>query len=121
MTEIQQTNIAVANHIIDQLYKEKPFDLILTPEQYSSFLNIVENSPAVSFGYRSWQEGEYILVGVDESNVDQIYHKLSSYIAKHQKPKNCIDQFIASGEFDKAFKDVFGLPESVQQSLKEVS
>lgn len=121
MTEIQLTNVQVANYIIDELYKEKPFDLILTPEQYSSFLNIVENSPAVSFGFRSWQEGECILLGVDESNVDQIYHKLSSYIAQHQKPENCIDQFIASGEFDKAFKDVFGLPESVQQSLKEVT
>ena len=121
MTEIQLTNVQVANYIIDELYKEKPFDLILTPQQYSSFLNIVENSPAVSFGYRSWQEGECILVGVDESNVDQIYHKLSSYIAKHQKPKNCIDQFIASGEFDKTLNDFFGLPESVKQSLKEIS
>lgn len=121
MTEIQLTSVQVANYIIDELYKEKPFDLILTPEQYSSFLNIVENSPAVSFGFRSWQEGECILVGVDESNVDQIYHKLSSYIAQHQKPENCIDQFIASGEFDKAFKDVFGLQESVVKSLKEVN
>lgn len=121
MTEIQLTNVQVANFIIDELYKEKPFDLILTPEQYSSFLNIVENSPAVSFGYRSWQEGECILVGVDNSNVDQIYHKLSSYIAKNQKPENCMDQFIASGEFDKAFKDVFGLSDSAVKSLGEVS
>ena len=121
MTEIQLTNVQVANFIIDELYKEKPFDLILTPEQYSSFLNIVENSPAVSFGYRSWQEGECILVGVDNSNVDQIYHKLSSYIAKNQKPENCMDQFIASGEFDKAFRDVFGLPSGVVLALGEVS
>lgn len=34
---------------------------------------------------------------------------------------NPIDQFIADGEFDKAFQDVFGLPESVKRSLKEVS
>ncbi|EJO35860.1 hypothetical protein ACINWCA157_1434 [Acinetobacter radioresistens WC-A-157] len=121
MTEIQQTNIAVANFIIDELYKEKPFDLILTPQQYSSFLNIVENSPAVSFGYRSWQEGECILVGVDKSNVNQIYHKLSSYIAKHEHSRNTIDSFINDGGFDQAFKDVFGLPDSVKQSLKEVS
>ncbi len=121
MTAIQQTNIAVANFIIDELYKEKPFDLILTPQQYSSFLNIVENSPAVSFGYRSWQEGECILVGVDKSNVNQIYHKLSSYIAKHEHSRNTIDSFINDGGFDQAFKDVFGLPDSVKQSLKEVS
>ena len=34
---------------------------------------------------------------------------------------NLMDQFIESGEFDKAFKDVFGLPETVVKSLKEVS
>lgn len=119
MTEM--STIAVANFIIDELYKEKPFDLILTPQQYSSFLNILENSPTVSFGYRSWQEGECILVRVDKSNVDQIYHKMSSYIAKLQEPANTIDQFIESGGFDQAFKDVFGLPETVVKSLKEVS
>lgn len=85
MTEIQLTNVQVANFIIDELYKEKPFDLILTPQQYSSFLNIVENSPATGLSYRSWQEGECILVGVDGSNVDQIYHKMSSYIVKHDR------------------------------------
>lgn len=37
------------------------------------------------------------------------------------KQVNLMDQFIQSGEFDKAFKDVFGLPESVVKSLKEVS
>ncbi|MBC6676327.1 MAG: hypothetical protein H9L35_08945 [Acinetobacter sp.] len=37
------------------------------------------------------------------------------------KQVNLIDQFIQSGEFDKAFKDVFGLPETVVKSLKEVS
>lgn len=35
--------------------------------------------------------------------------------------ENVIDRFIANGGFDQAFKDVFGLPESVQQSLKEVT
>ncbi|WP_180053631.1 hypothetical protein [Acinetobacter sp. YH12236] len=35
--------------------------------------------------------------------------------------ENVIDSFIADGGFDQAFKDVFGLPESVQQSLKEVT
>ena len=35
--------------------------------------------------------------------------------------KNTIDSFIEDGGFDKAFVDVFGLPESVKQSLKEIS
>jgi len=34
---------------------------------------------------------------------------------------NVMDQFIASGEFDKAFREVFGLPESVVLALGEVS
>ena len=29
MTEIQQTNIAVANFIIGELHKDKPFNLVL--------------------------------------------------------------------------------------------
>ncbi len=37
------------------------------------------------------------------------------------KQVNLMDRFIQSGEFDKAFKDVFGLPESVVKSLREVS
>lgn len=37
------------------------------------------------------------------------------------KQVNVMDQFIADGEFDKAFQDVFGLPESVVESLGEVS
>lgn len=37
------------------------------------------------------------------------------------KQVNVMDQFIADGEFDKAFQAEFGLPESVKQSLKEVS
>lgn len=37
------------------------------------------------------------------------------------KQVNLMDQFIESGEFDQAFKDVFGLPEGVVKSLGEVS
>jgi len=36
------------------------------------------------------------------------------------KQENPIDQFIADGGFDQAFNEVFGLPESVIESLKEV-
>ena len=34
---------------------------------------------------------------------------------------NLMDQFIESGEFNKTLNDFFELPESVVQSLKEVS
>ncbi|GEM_PF-1555308 len=42
-------------------------------------------------------------------------------VAWWAKPKNTIDSFINDGGFDQAFKDVFDLPDSVKQSLKEVS
>lgn len=34
------------------------------------------------------------------------------------KQVNLMDQFITDGGFDQAFKDVFGLPESVVKSFK---
>ena len=37
------------------------------------------------------------------------------------KQVNLMDQFIASGEFDKAFNDVLGLPVGVVKALGEVS
>lgn len=37
------------------------------------------------------------------------------------KQVNLMDRFIESGEFDKTLNDFFELPESVKQSLKEVS
>lgn len=46
-------------------------------------------------------------IDVEESNID--------------KQVNIMDQFIADGEFDKAFQDVLGLPEAVVTSLGEVS
>ena len=41
-------------------------------------------------------------------------------VSKGQE-ENVIDRFIADGGFDQAFKDVYGLPETVVKSLKEVS
>ena len=54
-------------------------------------------------------------------NADLYYHVLSNYIAEHEQTANNIDQFRQSGEFDKAFRDVFGLPIGVVKSLGEVS
>ena len=44
MTEIQQTNIAVANFIIDELYKEKPFNLVLDAGETGALYNITSES-----------------------------------------------------------------------------
>lgn len=129
MTEIQQTNIAVANFIIDQLYKEKPFNLVLDAGQTGSLYNIASESHHLHSDFvrkleatlrQRVNNGTGVILEIN-SNADLYYHMLSSYIARHEQPTNNIDQFIQSGEFDKAFKDVFGLPSGVVKSLGEVS
>ena len=129
MTEIQQTNIAVANFIIDELHKDKPFNLVLNAGQTGSLYNITSESHHLHSGFvrkleatlrQRVNNGTGVVLEIN-SNADLYYHVLSSYIAEHQKPENRIDQFIASGEFDKAFRDVFGLPIGVVKSLGEVS
>lgn len=129
MTEIQQTNIAVANFIIGELHKEKPFNLVLDAGQTGALYNIASESHHLHSGFvrkleatlrQRVNNGTGVILEVG-SDADLYYHVLSSYIAEHQKPKNCIDQFIESGEFDKAFESVFGLPDGVVESLGEVS
>ena len=120
MTEIQLTKLQLANYVCDELHKEMPFDLIFNQDEFVPFMEIIDASD-LDVGFSVKNIGDKIHVGVTKGNSNGIYQALSSYIAEHQKPKNCIDQFIASGEFDKAFRDVFGLPESVVKSLGEVS
>ena len=129
MTEIQKTNIAMANFIIDELYKEKPFNLVLDAGQTGALYNIASESHHLHSGFVRKLEAALrqrvrnctgVILEIN-CNADLYCHVLSSYIAKHQKPANNIDQFIQSGEFDKAFRDVFGLPIGVVKSLGEIS
>ncbi|WP_395442602.1 hypothetical protein [Acinetobacter sp. P1332] len=129
MTEIQQTNIAVANFIIGELHKEKPFNLVLDAGQTGALYNITSESHHLHSGFvrkleatlrQRVNNGTGVILEIN-CNADLYYHVLSSYIAEHEQTANNIDKFIASGEFDKAFKDVFGIPESVVKSLGEVS
>ena len=129
MTEIQQTNIAVANFIIDELYKEKPFNLVLDVGETGALYHIASESHHLHSGFvrkleatlrQRVNNGTGVILEIN-CNADLYYHVLSSYIAEHEQTANNIDTFIASGEFDKAFKDVFGIPESVVKSLGEVS
>lgn len=129
MTEIQQTNIAVANFIIGELHKEKPFNLVLDAGQTGALYNIASESHHLHSGFvrkleatlrQRVNNGTGVVLEIN-NNADLYYHVLSSYIAKHGQQKNSIDQFIASGEFDKAFESVFGLPIGVVDSLGEVS
>ena len=129
MSKIQQTNIAVANFIIGELYKEKPFNLVLDAGQTGALYNITSESHHLHSGFvrkleatlrQRVNNGTGVILEIN-CNADLYYHVLSSYIAEHEQTANNIDKFIASGEFDKAFKDVFGIPESVVKSLGEVS
>ena len=130
MTEIQQTNIAVANFIIGELHKDKPFNLVLDAGETGALYHIASESHHLHSNFvrkleatlrQRVNNGTGVILEVSDSNADLYYHMLSSYIAKHEQTANNIDKFIASGEFDKAFKDVFGMPESVVKALGEVT
>ena len=129
MNETQQKNIAVATYIIDELHKEKPFNLKLDAGETGALYHITSESHHLHSGFvrkleatlrQRVNNGTGVALEIN-SNADLYYHVLSSYIAEHEQTANNIDKFIASGEFDKAFKDVFGIPESVVKSLGEVS
>ena len=129
MTEIQLTNIAVANFIIDELHKDKPFNLVLDAGETGALYHIASESHHLHSNFvrkleatlrQRVNNGTGVILEIN-CNADLYYHMLSSYIAEHEQTANNIDKFIASGEFDKAFKDVFGIPESVVKSLGEVS
>ena len=129
MSKIQQTNIAVANFIIGELYKEKPFNLVLDAGETGALYHIASESHHLHSGFvrkleatlrQRVNNGTGVILEIN-CNADLYYHVLSSYIAEHEQTANNIDQFIQSGEFDKAFRDVFGLPIGVVKSLGEVS
>ena len=126
MTEIQQTNIAVANYIIGELHKEKPFNLVLDAGQTGALYNITSESHHLHSGFirkleatlrQRVNNGTGVVLEIN-SNADLYYHVLSSYIAKHTQATNSIDQFIASGEFDKAFESVLGLSDDAVNAAR---
>ncbi|NHC02368.1 hypothetical protein G9F31_01030 [Acinetobacter sp. 187] len=128
MTEIQRTNIAVCNEIIAQLGSPRPFNLKLDAGQTGALYNIASESHHLHSEYvrkltttlgQRVRNGTAVILELNDSDADMLYHILSSYIAQHTPSK--IDGFITSGGFDKAFQDVFGLPVGVVESLGEIS
>ena len=100
MTEIQKTNIAVANFIIGELHKEKPFNLKLDAGQTGALYNIASESHHLHSDFVQKLEatlkqrvnnGTGIILEVSNSNADLYYHMLSIYVEKHQKLENRID------------------------------
>ena len=87
MTEIQK-NIAVANFVIDELHKDKPFVLKLNIEERKNFLSIL-GAAKIDMKINHHANGCDILI--EDSVADQIYHMLSSYIAKHSLPKSVVE------------------------------
>lgn len=93
MTEIQQTNIAVANFIIDELHKEKPFNLVLDAGQTGSLHEIAVATQHLHSGFVGWVEqvtkghvlnGTGIIIKVQEHFSDSFYHMLSTYLREYE-------------------------------------
>ena len=91
MTEIQQTNIAVANFIIGELHKDKPFNLVLDAGETGALYHIASESHHLHSNFvrkleaalrQRVNNGTGIILEVSDSNADLYYHMLSSYIAK---------------------------------------
>ena len=90
MTEIQQTNIAVANFIIGELHKDKPFNLVLGPGETGALLHIASESHHLHSDFvrkleatlrQRVNNGTGVILEVSDSNADLYYHVLSNYIA----------------------------------------
>ena len=93
MSKIQQTNIAVANFIIGELYKEKPFNLVLDAGQTGALYIIASESHHLHSGFvrkleatlrQRVNNGTGVILEIN-CNADLYYHVLSSYSAEHDK------------------------------------
>ena len=91
MTEIQLTNIAVANFIIGKLKKEKPFNLVLDTGETGALYHIASESHHLHINFvrkleatlrQRVNNGTGVILELSYSNADLYYHMLSSYIAK---------------------------------------
>ena len=95
-----QKNIAVANLVIDELHKDKPFVLKLDVWQTKAMhdiascshgmnINYVRNLTAATWLHLKNGNGCELLIG--NGNADDLYHMLSSYIAKHDLPESVVE------------------------------
>ena len=90
MNETQQKNIAVATYIIDELYKDEPFNLVLDAGETGALYHIASESHHLHSGFISKLEatlrqrvnnGTGVILEIN-CNADLYYHVLSSYTAK---------------------------------------
>jgi len=90
------TNIQVANFIIGELHKELPFDLVLNQAETEAFLTFAKGFKG-DLRLPMSCKNESTIIQINKENVDAIYLMLSTHTEQHE------------------------LPETVVQSLKEVS
>ncbi len=84
MNETQQKNIAVATYIIDELHKDKPFNLVLDRQQADVFFLAAEGYQGdlrLSISHKSGITN----ILVENSNADAIDRMLSIFITKHDR------------------------------------
>ena len=84
MNETQQKNIAVATYIIDELHKDKPFNLVLDRQQADVFFLAAEGYSGDLLLSMSHKAGS-TSIQVDNSNADAIDRMLSIFITKHDR------------------------------------
>ena len=90
------TNIQVANFIIGELHPELPFDLVLNQAETEAFLTFAEGFKG-DLRLPMTCKNESTIIQINKENVDAIYLMLSTHTEQHE------------------------LPETVKQSLKEIS
>ena len=90
------TKLQVANFIIGELHKELPFDLVLNQAETEVFLTFAEGFKG-DLRLPMTCKNESTIIQINKENVDAIYLMLSTHTEQHE------------------------LPETVVQSLKEVS
>lgn len=88
--------LQVANFIIGELHKELPFDLVLNQAETEAFLTFIEGFNG-DLRLPMTCKNESTIIQINKENVDAIYLMLSTHTEQHE------------------------LPETVLQSLKEVS
>ena len=88
--------LQVANFIIGELHKELPFDLVLNQAETEAFLTFIEGFKG-DLQLPMTCKNESTIIQINKENVDAIYLMLSTHTEQHE------------------------LPETVVQSLKEVS
>ena len=87
MTEIQN-KIALANLVIDELHKDKPFIMKLNIEERKNFLSILGDAK-IDFKIIHHANGCDILI--EESIVHPLYAVMATYIAEHDLPESVVE------------------------------